>query len=1145
MIKPCGQIRLQLLEHLYGLLEEADGRALTEHVEGCSICQAEMARAQEHMALISAAAKEEFPNVRFVPPVTEPMFGEKSATARRISPIGLRWAVAAMILLAIGGLAVVGSVYWQMQAQVAQAESNLRQVKDEIAQAESLRLRIIEESTQIKNEFKKQVDLADREAQNTQDALVRVGQDYQQKLLAVRTEVNAKQLDLTVIGPRTIQPGGLNQFQVQTRSLRGQEPIPAQINVRVHDRKSRVVFKDENVPSRGNLVVSLPRDMPLKSDSILTLEVEARADLGQGVTLTETLPLTEPVYVTHLSTDKPMYQPGEIVRFRSLTLERFSLRPADEDMELNYRIRKPTGEETMILRGTSQVGLTTARGAEVILGPDQKPIRGIGVGEYAIEPNAPTGEYSLIVTESRQRFPLQARRFWVYRPAGKNLAPQTAAGPNREIPGDLKKLTVEFFPEGGDLVARVPNRVYFQARTSVDPGPMMRHLLLDRVHLDEPRIRPDGPIDLKGRIVDEAGKEIVPVTTITDTAHPEANLGMGVFEFSPQFGKTYQLKIDTPPGMAGSHALPAVKAEGVVMSIPKGVANDKESIRVTVRSVGADRSLLVEAYCRGRRMGHQTVDVKKEEVKEVVLGPENGVGGVYRVTVFERVPNPARGEQLVPRAERLIYRSPANQLHLAIRPDKQTYTPGESVHVGINATDENGQPQPAVALAAVVDQKLLELAGEKTYRSMPAFFLLTTELRRPEDLENADFLLGDGLEAAKSLDLLLGTQGWRRFAEQDPAKFQKEQKADAQRLLALEGQSPQQIVNYGQEAVQKVVREFQTQYALSDKQLTLAEDNQTLVRKGDTHLEKLKQLQEEGNREETERIAALDRAKNAQDSLAVAAGNFQHYREFLRDAVLPIILGLFLLATVVNLILAFSRRWQGRAVPYLAGAACSLMLVALVMIQKATLRLEVSTGKEIQFANLAPLDNAIAQLPAIPKPDLPQQGLRPPGPPGIAPLIVPNLPTPDKNGAFSQKSRQGVNRSQAIELPLLPLLPTQPKEDRPQNVTPDQPASRDHRQHLPQMPVPAPPPPPFFVREYAHLHIQGGGNPGQDLAYTLYWHPVLVLPDGHAEFSFDLSNSEGRYRILVAGHTLDGRLGEGTAELKVQKGQVSNGNQDR
>ena len=39
----------------------------------------------------------------------------------------------------------------------------------------------------------------------------------------------------------------------------------------------------------------------------------------RAVTLQGKVQLTAPVYLTHLTTDKPMYQPGETVRFRSLT----------------------------------------------------------------------------------------------------------------------------------------------------------------------------------------------------------------------------------------------------------------------------------------------------------------------------------------------------------------------------------------------------------------------------------------------------------------------------------------------------------------------------------------------------------------------------------------------------------------------------------------------------------------------------------------------------------------------------------------------------------------------------------------------------------------------------------------------------------
>ena len=44
------------------------------------------------------------------------------------------------------------------------------------------------------------------------------------------------------------------------------------------------------------------------------------------------------------ATDRPMYRPGEVVRIRSLTLERFSLQPAAEELNLRFRITGPAGE---------------------------------------------------------------------------------------------------------------------------------------------------------------------------------------------------------------------------------------------------------------------------------------------------------------------------------------------------------------------------------------------------------------------------------------------------------------------------------------------------------------------------------------------------------------------------------------------------------------------------------------------------------------------------------------------------------------------------------------------------------------------------------------------------------------------------------
>ena len=64
----------------------------------------------------------------------------------------------------------------------------------------------------------------------------------------------------------------------------------------------------------------------------------------------------------------------------------------------------------------------------------------------------------------------------------------------RPVPVVVNKLEVEFFPEGGDMIAGVPNRVYFQSRTTLGK-----------------------PAEIKGRIVDETNAVACDVETSTIT----------------------------------------------------------------------------------------------------------------------------------------------------------------------------------------------------------------------------------------------------------------------------------------------------------------------------------------------------------------------------------------------------------------------------------------------------------------------------------------------------------------------------------------------------------------------------------------------------------------------------------------------------
>ena len=74
---------------------------------------------------------------------------------------------------------------------------------------------------------------------------------------------------------------------------------------------------------------------------------------------------------------------------------------------------------------------------------------------------------------------------------------------------------------------------------------------------------------------------------------------------------------------------------------------------------------------------------------------------------------------------------------------------------------------------------------------------------------------------------------------------------------------------------------------------------------------------------------------------------------------------------------------------------------------------------------------------------------------------------------------------------------------------------------------------PFVVREYAPCRDPSLGDVRSDFTETVYWHPVLVLPqNGKATVEFQLSDDIARYQVLVAGHTLDGRIGAVTKTIE-------------
>src|SRR5262249_7916650 len=126
----------------------------------------------------------------------------------------------------------------------------------------------------------------------------------------------------TVVGPPTIQSGTSNEYQIATHDGLG-DPVASRLTTRVYDKDlwGKVLYEERDKQSDGNYRLTLPPNLPVGPNAHVMLEVVAADARGSESRLCEDFRLTAPLYLTHLTTDKPVYQPGETVRFRSLTLE--------------------------------------------------------------------------------------------------------------------------------------------------------------------------------------------------------------------------------------------------------------------------------------------------------------------------------------------------------------------------------------------------------------------------------------------------------------------------------------------------------------------------------------------------------------------------------------------------------------------------------------------------------------------------------------------------------------------------------------------------------------------------------------------------------------------------------------------------------
>lgn len=308
----------------------------------------------------------------------------------------------------------------------------------------------------------------------------------------------------------------------------------------------------------------------------------------------------------------------------------------------------------------------------------------------------------------------------------------------------------QFFPEGGYMVNDIESRMAFKAVNAAGKG-----------------------LDIEGVLFENG--------TDTVLAFKSMHLGMGYFYYKPKEGKKYVVKIKKSDGTEGVFSLPDAQPQGLTLAVDN--TTNKTYIKVFVNNPQpkpADKAseLVLIAHQRGL----PCFSVKASDTKKSIAVniPRAAIpdDGIVQITLFD-----AEGQ---PRCERIIFVQQNKQINLKVTADKTDYQPREKVTLTVEATDSTGKPVAGNFSLAATDGT--QVLGEKYGENLMSYLLLSSDLNGKDAIlrgvveEPAQYFDKANKSANRNLDLLMMTQGWRRFVWRDvlaeqisPTKYLVEQ----------------------------------------------------------------------------------------------------------------------------------------------------------------------------------------------------------------------------------------------------------------------------------------------------------------------------------------------------------------------------------
>jgi alpha-2-macroglobulin-like protein len=590
-------------------------------------------------------------------------------------------------------------------------------------------------------------------------------------------------LETRIMGQQDLIAGAPASLRILVFDSRGLKPLKeAQVKgtlTRQGNQKETSLFS-EKTDSHGTLSLSYMVPQDARGSGKIEIEVKS-GDTRRKEELT--VNIREKTPRVSLSTDKPLYQPGQTMHIKMLALQSPTLEPLAKEKTV-IEVTDPRGNKVMKSEGeTSEYGIASL---DFLLAQE------VNCGEYTITTSGHWGSSSKKVIVKKYVLPkfkatleagkkfcqpgetidgvVNARYFFGKPVSGAEVVVNVITSDVRmEKAATLKGITDKdgFYkfsyrvPVGFSGRAFRENRAFVQFEASIIDSTKHKEVVLHRYPVAMTPITiqalPEG-----GRLIAGIENDLYLLTSYPDGSPAECELtirldggksrdittdstGYGVLPCTPKPGENSNFSIDAKD-KKGNHSQKTVafavpdKEEAILLRTNKSLYTGSDPIKVKVSSTLKEGTAYLDFIRDGQIVYTRSLSLNEGKGDTELDIPKN-LAGVVTLNAYYFSPYAGMvGDS------RMFYVS-GSDLEVSVKLNKGSYRPGEEAQLEFKVTDREGKPVPSALGIDIVDESVFALFDRKPGTEKIFFTVPGTYLKAPymiQGLGLGDFITAPG-----------------------------------------------------------------------------------------------------------------------------------------------------------------------------------------------------------------------------------------------------------------------------------------------------------------------------------------------------------------------------------------------------------------